>query len=102
MQRRVCRKLLECVGWVLCVSACPLHGQAVTTIQQTGDPSKRLDIAIVGDGYTNAELGKFASDVAVFINGVFAQDPFHEYQSYFNVRRLDVASAESGADHPER
>jgi hypothetical protein len=37
-----------------------------------------------------------------FLNTVWSQEPFHEYRNYFNVRRIDVASAQSGVDHPER
>ena len=48
------------------------------------------------------ELGKFASDVNLFLAGFFQEEPFREYRNYFNVRRIDVASAESGVDHPER
>jgi hypothetical protein len=79
----------------------PAFSQA-TDLQITGDSSRRVDLVIVGDGYTSGELGKFAADVTNFLAGVFAQEPFKEYKNYFNVRRIDVASAESGADHPER
>jgi hypothetical protein len=47
-------------------------------------------------------LGKYATDVETFIQGLFAQEPFKEYQRYFNVHRVDVTSNQSGADHPER
>jgi hypothetical protein len=67
-----------------------------------GDPQNRVDIAIVGDGYTAADMAKYKSDVQAFIQKVFQQEPYREYKAYFNVWRLDVASAESGADHPER
>src|SRR5688572_32227836 len=76
--------------------------QTVTPWLESGDPTKRVDIVVVGDGYTAEELGDFASDVNQFFNGVFAQEPFREYKNYFNVRRIDIASNDSGADHPER
>ena len=76
--------------------------EPLTTIRDNGDPSNRVDIVILGDGYTAPELAKYVSDVETAINGFFAQPPFNEYQSYFNVHRVDVVSNESGADHPER
>src|SRR6185295_8282424 len=79
-----------------------VYGQVVVPLQVTGDPAKRVDLAILGDGYTTGELGKFATDVNQFLAGVFAQSPFDEYKNFLNVRRIDVASNESGADHPER
>ena len=72
------------------------------TIINNGSPQNRVDIAIVGDGYTAAQLPQYRTDVQQFIQGVFAQEPYREYQRYYNVHRIDVASNQSGADHPER
>src|ERR1700674_395322 len=72
------------------------------TIINNGNSQNRVDLAILGDGYTAAELQKYKNDVQTFVQGFFAQDPFHEYQNYFNVHRIDVTSNQSGADHPER
>jgi hypothetical protein len=79
----------------------PVGGEPLVTIRDNGDPSNRVDMVILGDGYTSGELAKFADDVENAINGFFAQEPFKEYQPYFNVHRVDVISSESGADHPE-
>src|SRR5262245_39798946 len=101
--RRIHRILVLAIAvWMLPPFSSLLLGQTVVTLQETGAPSRRVDLVIVGDGYTAAELGKFASDVDQFLAGVFAQEPFREYRNYFNVRRIDIASPESGADHPER
>ena len=76
----------------------------VTFIRNNGPSSNRVDLLILGDGYTAADIasGKYANDVENFVNGVFAQEPYSEYRNYYNVIRVDVESAESGADHPER
>jgi hypothetical protein len=76
--------------------------QAIVPMIQNGDPANRLDLVIVGDGYTANEMGAFASQVSQFVAGMFVQDPFREYQRYFNVKRMDIVSPESGADHPEQ
>jgi hypothetical protein len=88
----------------LFVSGCALgvSAEPFETIQSNGDPANRVDIAIVGDGYTAAEIGKYKTDVQAFLKGFFAEEPFKEYQKYFNVYRVDVISSQSGADHPER
>jgi hypothetical protein len=75
--------------------------QSVVTVMNNGDPQNRVDIAILGDGYTAGEMSKYAADVQTVINGFFSGPPFNEYQRYFNVHRVDVVSSESGADHPE-
>jgi hypothetical protein len=76
--------------------------EPVTTIRSSGPSANRIDLVVLGDGYSAADLasGKYATDVQVFMDGVFAQEPYREYRSYFNVHRVDVTSAESGADHP--
>lgn len=66
-----------------------------------GDPANRLDIAIFGDGYTDQQLSDFANDVDQFMQDVLMESPYDEYAPYINVHRVEVASAESGADHPE-
>lgn len=76
-------------------------GEPVTTIRNNGDSANRVDLVVLGDGYTAAELGKYATDVENAVQGFFAQEPFKEYQRYFNVHRVDVTSLESGTDHPE-
>ncbi|HEX7314812.1 MAG TPA: M64 family metallopeptidase [Pyrinomonadaceae bacterium] len=75
--------------------------EPVETIVNNGDPSNRVDIAILGDGYTAAEMSKYRTDIQQFVQLMFEQEPLREYQRYFNVHRIDVVSAESGADHPE-
>lgn len=72
------------------------------TIINNGSPDNRVDIAVVGDGYTGSEMNKYYNNVQAFVQAMFAQDPYLEYQRYFNVHRIDVISSQSGADHPER
>ena len=72
------------------------------TIINNGSPQNRVDIAVLGDGYTAAQLAQYQSNVQQFFQGVFAQEPYREYQRYYNVHRIDVTSIQSGADHPER
>ncbi len=86
---------------LLCLSRVA-WGEPVAVIRDNGDPANRVDIVVLGDGYTADELGKYATDVETFVQGTFAQEPFQEYARYFNVHRVDVVSNESGADHPER
>jgi hypothetical protein len=79
-----------------------LQAEPVSTIFNNGDPSNRLDIAVLGDGYTQAELSKYATDAQQAVLNLFLQEPHKEYQRYVNVHKIDVVSAESGVDHPEQ
>jgi hypothetical protein len=72
------------------------------TIINNGNALNRVDVALLGDGYTAAEMEKYRADALAAMQKFFQQEPFLEYQRYFNVHRIDVASSQSGADHPER
>lgn len=74
----------------------------VTTVLDGGSPANRVDIAVLGDGYTSAELAKYHADANAIVASFFAEAPYSEYQPYFNVHLADVVSQQSGADHPER
>jgi hypothetical protein len=83
--------------------------QGPVTYQQivsSGDPARRINIAVVGDGYTAGELSTYQALVNTLMSvsdpnaGFFSQQPFKEYKRYFNVYRIDAASLQSGADIP--
>ncbi len=78
-----------------------IHGDAAMA-------ANRVDMVILGDGYTQAELsGQYATDVNNMTNAFFGAnngtlgDPFYRYRNFFNVHKVGVASNESGLDLPE-
>lgn len=90
-----------------CLPACllaatTLSAEPVVTIRDNGPAVNRINLVIVGDGYAQADMVKYSTDADNLARGFFAQQPFAEYASYFNVFRVDVESPESGASHPER
>ena len=68
----------------------------VVPIFYSGPTENRIDLVVLGDGYRVQDLGQYANDVNAVITGFFAQSPFNEYASYFNVYRVDVDSNEQG------
>ncbi|HEX8146367.1 MAG TPA: M64 family metallopeptidase [Pyrinomonadaceae bacterium] len=93
-------RMALCLLAVVCLARAAA-AEPVQTVVNNGDPANRVDIVILGDGYTAAELSKYQSDVQQFVQLMFEQEPLREYQRFFNVHRIDVTSAESGSDHPE-
>jgi hypothetical protein len=73
-----------------------------TPLVNHGSSSNRVDLVIIGDGYTTTDLGNglLARDAARAMASIFSKQPYAEYEPYFNVWRVDLASPESGADHP--
>ena len=66
----------------------------------SGDPRNRLDLLLLGDGYTNAERDKFFNDARKLTQSFYAISPYREYAGFVNVVALFTPSAQSGADHP--
>ena len=69
-------------------------------IQQMGDPATKVDLLLLGDGYTTRELKKFEADARRLINVLFSTSPFKEHRSDFNVWGLCPPAAESGINRP--
>lgn len=67
---------------------------------QAANSANRLDILVLGDGYTAAEQGVFAEHAAALKAAMFQVSPYREYQSFVNWQTGFVASSQSGADHP--
>src|SRR3972149_11363754 len=65
-----------------------------------GDPQKKVDVAIISEGYTANELGKFRADLEKFSQILFTQEPFKSNKERFNIYGVYKPSEESGTDEP--
>lgn len=66
----------------------------------SGDPANKVDIIILPEGYTAAEMDKFKADCDKFTSGLFTFEPYTQNRAKFNVRAVLAPSAESGTDIP--
>lgn len=73
-----------------------------TTILNSGSSATKMDYVFVGDGYTAAEMSKWQADAQKIINGFLADPVFSANKSSMNIRRVDVASNQSGADEIDK
>jgi IgA Peptidase M64/Peptidase M64 N-terminus len=69
-------------------------------ILKSGDPSTKVDLLILGDGYTAAEAEKFQTDAKRLVEILFSTSPFKERRTDFNVWGLCPAASESGISRP--
>jgi hypothetical protein len=76
------------------------HAGRVWTVFENGAPAQKVDLLVLGDGYTAADMPKFHADVKRLIGKLFAEEPFKSRQTAFNVRALDLPSAERGINRP--
>jgi hypothetical protein len=71
-----------------------------TTLVENGSPDNRLDVAIIGDGYTAGEQPLFRDDAQEIVDAFAEIEPMRTYFRHFNFHRIDVISPESGCDDP--
>ncbi len=69
-------------------------------IFENGPASRKVDLVILGDGYTAAEMGKFRDDARRLTDVLFSAEPFKSRKVDFNVRAVETPSAVSGVCKP--
>ena len=74
--------------------------QTVQTILTNGPSSNRLNIVVLSEGYTSAQLTQFLVDATNAVNTLLSHAPCQEYRNYCNAFAIKVASNQSGSDHP--
>jgi hypothetical protein len=68
----------------------------------SGDPATKLDLLILGDGYTARERTKFERDARRLTATLLATSPFKERQGDVNIWGLSPAAAQSGISRPSQ
>jgi len=81
-------------------TAAPPVPEKVFALQNSGDPSHKVDLLILGDGYTAKEKGKFEKDAKKMMEALFAQEPYKSRRRDFNVWGICPAAGETGVNRP--
>ncbi len=69
-------------------------------IHVSGKSSEKLDLLIIGDGYTQKEMRKFVADAKRMSHYLLTVSPFKERAKDFNIWGLAVPTKESGVSRP--
>ena len=94
-------KLFFTLAWFLIAcSFCFGQRFRVDTLQKTGPLAKRINVVILGDGFTQSELPKFDQEAQKFMAFFLGYTPYNAYKNYFNFFSIRVPSTESGATNP--
>ena len=72
----------------------------VWSLIDNGPPSEKVDLLVIAEGYTEAQLPKFHKDVERLVGKLFATEPFKSRKKDFNVRALDLVEAVGGVHRP--
>jgi hypothetical protein len=72
----------------------------VWPVLESGPPAVKVDLLVLGDGYTAQEMEKFHANVRRLTDALFATEPYKSHRSDFNVRAIDLPAAASGVTDP--
>ncbi len=72
----------------------------VWTFIDSGPAATKVDLLLLGDGYTESELPKFHADVKRLVDTMFAVEPYKSRRADFNVRAIDLPTSDSGIHNP--
>jgi hypothetical protein len=84
--------LMSCAGF------CQTY--PVDTLYKTGPLSNRINVVILGDGFTKEELPKFTAEAKKFADFFLSYEPYNRYRHYFNFFSIPTPSKESGVTNP--
>lgn len=72
----------------------------VIPIRVSGPSPNKVDLLVLGDGYTAADMKKFEADARRLADHLFQVSPFKERAKDFNVWAMAVPTRESGVSRP--
>lgn len=80
----------------------PPRRSVVAPLRYAGEPRRKVDIALIAEGYTPDEMEKFRRDAARLVDCLFSVEPFASRRDDFNIWAVETPSGESGTDLPHR
>jgi len=78
----------------------PLAQARPIPVTVNGPSPQKVDLLILGDGYTQADMKKFEADARRLSQHLFSVAPFRERAADFNVWAMAVPTQESGVSRP--
>jgi len=67
-----------------------------------GDPGAKVDIVVLGEGYTAQEMPKFRQDAHRLAQALWKTEPFATRKGDFNIRGVETPAPVSGLHHPHQ
>jgi len=72
----------------------------VIAIEKNGDPAQKVDLLMLGDGYTADEHEAFVAKAKELTEKMFSTSPFKERRNDFNIWAIAPSTAVSGVSRP--
>ena len=77
-----------------------MYAKHVVAIHESGDPATKVDVLLLGDGYTAEEQDTFIAKARELTERLFATSPFNKRKHDFNVWAIAPPARESGVSRP--
>ncbi|HUW93735.1 MAG TPA: M64 family metallopeptidase [Bacteroidales bacterium] len=77
-----------------------INTNRVNVIAENGSSQEKLDIVILGDGYSSAEMEKFRNDASRLAGVLLSAEPFSSRRNDINIRSVETPSEVSGVNRP--
>ncbi|NOQ26778.1 MAG: peptidase M64 [Bacteroidales bacterium] len=77
-----------------------IHTEEVVAIHKSGDPSEKLDLVLLGDGYTAEQMDKFIADAKRVTGYLLNAEPYKSRKDDINIWAVKTPSQESGISRP--
>lgn len=81
------------------VDIVPTH--KIDIILDNGPAAQKLDIVILGDGYSTTEMEKFRKDVTRLTDVLLNAEPFKSRIKDINIRAIETPGSQSGVTKPQ-
>lgn len=78
------------------------HATPHKYIHKSGDAQHCIDVAILAEGYTEAEMDRFYQDAAATCESLFFYEPFKTMKNKFNIVAVASPSTNSGVSVPRK
>jgi len=76
------------------------HRFKTDVIVENGPPQQKLDIVILGDGYSKAEMEKFKKDAKRLSDVLLSYEPFRSHAKEISIRAVETPSETTGVCKP--
>lgn len=85
---------------ILVVGRKPLRPAPTHYLHKGADPARAIDIAILAEGYTPAEMAGFYADAQRAVDAIMSYEPYKSRPQDFNFVAVGTPSADSGVSVP--
>ncbi|MCK5171244.1 MAG: hypothetical protein KAQ75_15305, partial [Bacteroidales bacterium] len=76
------------------------HTEEVVAIHKSGNPNEKLDLVLLGDGYTIDQMDKFIADAKRVTGYLLNAEPYKSRKNDINIWAVKTPSQESGISRP--